>query len=67
MDGWWECERLDMFFTRVLRRSGKSTPRHLKDTLRVASARLFNLQSKNAPGSSAKSITTWATICSAAC
>jgi cyclopropane-fatty-acyl-phospholipid synthase len=46
MDGWWDCERLDIFFQRVTRRSGKSTPRNLKDTLRIASARLFNLQSK---------------------
>jgi cyclopropane-fatty-acyl-phospholipid synthase len=35
-----------LFLQRVARRSGKSTPRNLKDTLRVASARLFNLQSK---------------------
>jgi hypothetical protein len=68
MDGWWECDRLDMFFTKVLRAGlEKQLPRHLKDTLRIAGARLFNLQSKNAHGSSAKSITTWATIFLAAC
>ncbi len=47
MDGWWECERLDMFFSSVLRAGlEKQLPRHFKDTLRIASARLFNLQSK---------------------
>ena len=47
MDGWWECERLDIFFNNVLR-AGLETqlPSHLKDTLRIATARLFNLQSK---------------------
>ncbi|MGL4725188.1 MAG: cyclopropane fatty acyl phospholipid synthase [Scandinavium sp.] len=47
MDGWWECERLDIFFQKVLRAGLESQlPHHLKDTLRVAGARLFNLQSK---------------------
>ena len=47
MDGWWECERLDIFFASVLRAGLENQlPRNLKDTLRVASARLFNLQSK---------------------
>ncbi|BAN96029.1 cyclopropane-fatty-acyl-phospholipid synthase [Plautia stali symbiont] len=47
MDGWWECERLDMFFHRVLKHHlGKQLPHHFKDTLRIAAARLTNLQSK---------------------
>lgn len=47
MDGWWECDRLDVFFTKVLRAGlEKQLPRHLKDTLRIAGARLFNLQCK---------------------
>jgi len=47
MDGWWECERLDIFFQRILRaKLDKKLPHHLKDTLRVAAARLTNLQSK---------------------
>ncbi|MEG9454689.1 MAG: class I SAM-dependent methyltransferase, partial [Pantoea piersonii] len=47
MDGWWECERLDMFFHRVLKHKlDKQLPHHFKDTLRVAAARLTNLQSK---------------------
>lgn len=51
MDGWWECDRLDMFFSKVLRAGLENQlPHHFKDTLRIASARLFNLQSKNVPG-----------------
>lgn len=47
MDGWWECERLDIFFQKVLRAGLEDQlPRHLKDTLRIACARIFNLQSK---------------------
>ncbi|EOL9069287.1 cyclopropane fatty acyl phospholipid synthase [Cronobacter turicensis] len=47
MDGWWECERLDLFFTKVLRAGLEDQlPHHLKDTLRILGARLFNLQSK---------------------
>ncbi|POP47212.1 cyclopropane-fatty-acyl-phospholipid synthase [Superficieibacter electus] len=47
MDGWWECDRLDIFFTRVLRAGLESQlPHHLKDTLRIAATRLINLQSK---------------------
>ncbi|VTM11656.1 Cyclopropane-fatty-acyl-phospholipid synthase [Raoultella terrigena] len=47
MDGWWDCERLDIFFHKVLRAGLENQlPRHLKDTLRIAAARLFNLQSK---------------------
>ncbi|MNZ44970.1 Cyclopropane-fatty-acyl-phospholipid synthase [compost metagenome] len=47
MDGWWECERLDIFFNNVLRAGlDGQLPHHLRDTLRIASARLFNLQSK---------------------
>ncbi|MEB6377406.1 cyclopropane fatty acyl phospholipid synthase [Leclercia adecarboxylata] len=47
MDGWWECERLDIFFNNVLRAGlEQQLPSHLKDTLRIATARLFNLQSK---------------------
>lgn len=47
MDGWWQCERLDIFFHKVLRAGLENQlPRHLKDTLRIAAARVFNLQSK---------------------
>lgn len=47
MDGWWECERLDIFFQRVVAAGlEKKLPHHLKDILRIAAARLTNLQSK---------------------
>ena len=47
MDGWWECARLDMFFHRVLKgKLDQKLPHHFKDTLRIAAARLKNLQSK---------------------
>lgn len=47
MDGWWECNRLDIFFQKVLRAGLENQlPHHIKDTLRVAAARLTNLQSK---------------------
>lgn len=47
MDGWWKCDRLDIFFQKVLRAGLENQlPHHIKDTLRVAAARLTNLQSK---------------------
>lgn len=47
MDGWWECERLDIFFQRVLSAGLESKlPHHFKDTLRVAAAKLTNMQSR---------------------
>ncbi len=47
MDGWWECDRLDVFFQRVLKAGLENKlPHHLKDTFRIAAARLLNLQSK---------------------
>ncbi|AOR58321.1 cyclopropane fatty acyl phospholipid synthase [Pectobacterium parmentieri] len=46
MDGWWECERLDIFFHLVLRAGLKNTlPRRLRDLMRIAAARVTNLQS----------------------
>ncbi|MEC5341350.1 cyclopropane fatty acyl phospholipid synthase [Brenneria populi] len=47
MDGWWECDRLDIFFHRILRAGlDKKVPHHLKDIVRVIAARAINLQSK---------------------
>ncbi|VEJ54314.1 cyclopropane fatty acyl phospholipid synthase [Pragia fontium] len=47
MDGWWSCQRLDIFFQRILRAGlDKSIPNRFKDLLRIAGARLFNRQSK---------------------
>ncbi|GAB1439890.1 cyclopropane fatty acyl phospholipid synthase [Providencia sp.] len=46
MDGWWDCERLDIFFQRVLRCGlDKKLPNNLRDTLKIAVARMRNLQS----------------------
>lgn len=57
MDGWWDCERLDMFFDRVLRaKLDKKLPNNLTDIMKVAMARLRNLQTKNVLGWSVKSI-----------
>lgn len=47
MDGWWECDRLDCFFQRILRAGlEKKAPHHLKDILHIVAARLINLQSR---------------------
>ncbi|MBK5143401.1 cyclopropane fatty acyl phospholipid synthase [Budviciaceae bacterium BWR-B9] len=48
MDGWWDCQRPDMLFHRILHFGlDKKVPHHIKDFLRIATARLFNLQSKH--------------------
>ncbi|UCG85600.1 MAG: cyclopropane fatty acyl phospholipid synthase [Gemmatimonadota bacterium] len=44
MDGWWDCERLDEFFTRVLRADLETVIKPLSDVPRIVGARLFNLQ-----------------------
>ena len=47
MDGWWQCERIDQFIQRILQAHlDQQIPHRLKDTLRVAAARLTNLQSR---------------------
>lgn len=47
MDGWWECDRLDIFFHKVLLTGLEhQLPRNFRDTLRIAAARMLNLQSK---------------------
>ncbi|MEL5666822.1 cyclopropane fatty acyl phospholipid synthase [Serratia ureilytica] len=47
MDGWWECERLDMLFTRILQAGvDERLPKSLSDIARIAYARLFNRQSR---------------------
>lgn len=47
MDGWWECERLDMFFHRVLRAGlEEKIPQRWRDLIRILLARVINLQSK---------------------
>lgn len=48
MEGWWDCERLDIFFYKILKaKLDKQMPGNLKDILRIVSARLFNLQSRH--------------------
>lgn len=44
MDGWWDCERLDEFSTRVLSADVRQAVQPWKDALRVLGARLVNLQ-----------------------
>lgn len=47
MDGWWECERPDEFIRRLLEADLESVmTKRFKDLVRVAGARLINLQSK---------------------
>lgn len=48
MEGWWDCERLDVLFCKILKaKLDQQMPGNLKDILRIASARLFNLQSRS--------------------
>ena len=44
MDGWWDCAQLDAFFQRVLAARLDTRIVPWKDALRVARAKLFNLQ-----------------------
>lgn len=47
MDGWWDCDRLDVLFYKILKgKLDKQMPGNLKDILRIAGARLFNLQTR---------------------
>lgn len=47
MDGWWDCERLDVLFTRILQAGvDEHLPKNLSDIARIAYARLFNRQSR---------------------
>ncbi len=51
MDGWWDCERLDEFFSRILKARLTSHVRGgLKYLLPVMAARLFNHQSGRRAG-----------------
>jgi cyclopropane-fatty-acyl-phospholipid synthase len=44
MDGWWDCERLDEFFCRILRAGLDTRNRPWSDALMALRARLLNLQ-----------------------
>lgn len=64
MDGWWDCERLDIFFQRVLRAGLENKlPQNINDIIKIAMARLRNLQTKNGRGLSAKNIMIWVMTC----
>ncbi|HET7586664.1 MAG TPA: cyclopropane fatty acyl phospholipid synthase [Gammaproteobacteria bacterium] len=47
MDGWWDCARLDEFFTRLLGARIDARVLTWKDGLRSLEARLFNQQSRS--------------------
>src|SRR4051812_29619183 len=48
MEGWWDCEALDEFFFRILKkRLNKSVPFNLNTFLLIVKARLFNQQTKS--------------------
>ncbi|NKI73924.1 cyclopropane fatty acyl phospholipid synthase [Dickeya sp. CFBP 2040] len=47
MEGWWDCPRLDMFFHRILAaRLDEQRLSRWRDLMRIALARLVNLQSR---------------------
>lgn len=47
MDAWWDCEKLDQFFYRILRANLEDTvKRNWKLLVSVLAARIFNLQSR---------------------
>ncbi|CFQ57791.1 cyclopropane-fatty-acyl-phospholipid synthase [Yersinia frederiksenii] len=47
MDGWWECDRLDIFFQCILASElDNQLPKRLSDVARIASARIFNYQTR---------------------
>ncbi|OKP05792.1 cyclopropane fatty acyl phospholipid synthase [Xenorhabdus eapokensis] len=46
MDGWWECDRLDIFFHKILRVGLEHCiPKNTKDIFKIITSRIFNLQS----------------------
>ena len=45
MDSWWECKRLDEFFTKVLRAELEKKVKNLKTFILLIKARVLNLQS----------------------
>ncbi|WP_159565240.1 cyclopropane fatty acyl phospholipid synthase [Budvicia diplopodorum] len=47
MDGWWDCERLDILFHRLIKAGlDKRIPHRLKDIVSITGARLLNMQTK---------------------
>lgn len=55
MEGWWDCDALDDFFSRVLRQKlDKKIASNASAFFHIAKARLFNLQSKNKASNSVR-------------
>jgi len=54
MDGWWDCERLDMLFDRILRFQVNRSFQSINDLQLVLSARLQNLQKPARAGAVAR-------------
>lgn len=47
MDGWWDCDRLDIFFQCILTSElDTQRPKRFSDVARIASARIFNYQTR---------------------
>lgn len=47
MDGWWDCQRPDQFFSKILEgRLDKTLPKHIRDLLHVIVIKTINLQSR---------------------
>lgn len=47
MDGWWQCDRLDIIFQHILAAElDEHLPKHFSDIVRIASARIFNYQTR---------------------
>ena len=68
LEGWWDCEQLDVLFCKALHAHLENKVRHnLPNALVVASQLLFNLQSVARPQWSLSSITIWITPCSRGC
>lgn len=58
MDGWWDCERLDIFFHKVLRAGLENQLPHHSKIPCVSPAHAYSIcKVKNDPGLSVKSIT----------
>ncbi|WMY73336.1 cyclopropane fatty acyl phospholipid synthase [Buttiauxella selenatireducens] len=47
MEGWWDCAALDVFFEKILRaKLDEKMPKNVRDLIRIAGMRLFNLQTR---------------------
>jgi hypothetical protein len=68
MEGWWDCKRLDIFFDKLLRAHWTNNALPVYPIFCASRLpALLTHSHANAPGKSAKCITTWAMISLAAC